>query len=99
MVAVTNTQREHFAGIDALTRVVYRGSPSWTQVQLESHLAIFPQGQFVALDDHSGEVVGMAASLIVWWDDYDIASSWRDFTANGYFTNHDPAKGRTLYGA
>jgi GNAT superfamily N-acetyltransferase len=40
----------------------------------------------------------MAASLIVRWDDYDIDLRWRDFTAGGTFTNHDPS-GRTLYGA
>ncbi len=41
----------------------------------------------------------MAASLIVFWDDYDMSTSWRDFTAQGHFMNHDPAIGRTLYGA
>jgi GNAT superfamily N-acetyltransferase len=41
----------------------------------------------------------MAASLIVWWDDYDMTTNWRDFTDAGMFTNHDPMRGRTLYGA
>jgi GNAT superfamily N-acetyltransferase len=41
----------------------------------------------------------MAASLIVLWDDYSITTTWRDFTDAGRFTNHDPARGRTLYGA
>jgi GNAT superfamily N-acetyltransferase len=41
----------------------------------------------------------MAASLIVLWDDYSLDTSWRDFTDNGMFTNHDPEHGRTLYGA
>ena len=41
----------------------------------------------------------MSASLIVYWDDYDIEDGWRDFTDHGYFRNHDPVAGRTLYGA
>ncbi len=41
----------------------------------------------------------MAASLIVLWDDYSLDTNWRDFTDHGMFTNHDPARGRTLYGA
>jgi GNAT superfamily N-acetyltransferase len=41
----------------------------------------------------------MAASLIILWDDYDLRASWRDFTGHGLFTNHDPERGRTLYGA
>jgi len=40
----------------------------------------------------------MCASLIVSWDDYDLATSYRDFTEGGTFRNHDPS-GRTLYGA
>lgn len=41
----------------------------------------------------------MAASLIVLWDDYEMEANWRDFTGGGMFTNHDSARGRTLYGA
>ncbi|MEO8502651.1 MAG: GNAT family N-acetyltransferase [Acidobacteriota bacterium] len=75
----------------------YAASPPWSQEQLASHLKQFPEGQLVAVED--GAVVGMAASLIVFWDDYDLAASWRDFTDRGYFTNHDPERGHTLYGA
>lgn len=60
---------------------------------------MFPEGQFVAVDRASGRVVGMSASLIVRWDDYDMETNWRDFTADGTFRNHDPEHGRTLYGA
>jgi hypothetical protein len=40
----------------------------------------------------------MAAGLIVLWDDYEFDAAWRDMTARGMFTNHNPA-GRTYYGA
>ncbi len=88
-----------FAGIVAVTTQVYPASPPWSERQLASHLEVFPEGQFVAVEAESGRVVGMAASLIILWDDYDVATSWRDFTDHGMFTNHDPAPGRTLYGA
>jgi GNAT superfamily N-acetyltransferase len=88
-----------FAGVIALTEKVYPHSRPWSQEQLASHLRIFRQGQIVAEDKSTGEIVGMAASLIVFWEDYNMATSWRDFTAHGMFTNHDPAMGRTLYGA
>ena len=96
---VRNTRPEDFDGIIALTREVYRESPPWSTRQLASHLEVFPAGQFVALESGSGGIVGMSASLIVLWDDYDITDSWRDFTDSGMFTNHDPVRGRTLYGA
>ena len=98
-VLVRNTRPEDFDGIIALTREVYRESVPWSPRQLASHLEVFPEGQFVALESDTGEIVGMSASLIVLWDDYDITDSWRDFTDSGMFTNHDPVRGRTLYGA
>ncbi len=97
-IGVRPTRREDFPGIIALSRRVYPDSPSWTEDQLESHLRVFPEGQLVAFDSASGEIVGMAASLIVLWDDYEMHGTWRDFTDGGYFTNHDP-EGHTLYGA
>lgn len=98
-VEVRNTRAGDFAGIVDLTRGVYPQSPPWSEGQLASHLATFGEGQFVALEGTTGRVVGMAASLIVRWDEYEIRGSWRDFTDHGMFTNHDPVHGRTLYGA
>jgi ribosomal protein S18 acetylase RimI-like enzyme len=98
-VSVRNTRESDFAGIIDLTNRVYPSSPPWSAGQLASHLRVFPEGQFVAVDPASGLVVGMAASLVVWWDDYDFETSWHDFTDGGMFTNHDPVRGRTLYAA
>lgn len=92
-----NTEARDFDEIIALTARVYPGHPPWRVDQLSSHLRIFPEGQFVA--ERAGRVVGTAASLIVRWDDYEPAASWRDFTDGGMFTNHDPVHGKTLYGA
>ena len=97
MIAVRQLRREDFPAIHDISRKIYPDSPAWSDAQLESHLVVFPEGQLVAED--GGEVVGMAASLIVLWDEYSFDTSWREFTANGTFTNHDPVKGRTLYGA
>ncbi|MEO8200009.1 MAG: GNAT family N-acetyltransferase [Gemmatimonadota bacterium] len=96
---VRATSADDFPGIIALTGRVYPDSPPWSDRQLASHLAVFPEGQFVAEDPESGTIIGMAASLIIIWDDYTYTDSWRDFTDTGMFTNHDPVRGRTLYGA
>lgn len=92
-------RRADFPAIIELTREVYPESKPWSEAQLASHLEVFPEGQIVAEDQANGELVGMAASLIVYWDDYDMTSSWHDFTASGTFINHDPVLGKTLYGA
>lgn len=96
-VQVRNTRESDFDGVIALSERVYPTSPAWTRTQLASHLAVFPDGQLVAVE--GDDIVGMAASLIVLWDDYELDTTWRDFTAEGMFVNHDPARGKTLYGA
>lgn len=98
-IIVRNTRPEDFASIIALTETVYPDSVPWSAQQLASHLDVFPEGQFVAVETGSQHIVGMAASLIVWWNDYEMTANWRDFTDGGMFTNHDPQNGRTLYGA
>ena len=107
-VHVRTTEPRDVPGIIEVCSRVYPSNVPYGRDQLESHLEVFPEGQLTAVEtaadgDEGGDgaserVVGMAASLIVLWDDYDFELGWRDFTAGGYFTNHDPS-GRTLYGA
>jgi ribosomal protein S18 acetylase RimI-like enzyme len=97
-IVIRATQPDDFRGIIALTREVYPASPPWSESQLASHLTVFPEGQLVAVTGPRQEVVGMAASLIIAWDEYERTGTWRDFTEGGTFRNHDP-HGRTLYGA
>ncbi|MBL0159903.1 MAG: GNAT family N-acetyltransferase [Bryobacterales bacterium] len=98
-IEVRNTRLEDIGPIIELSIGVYPGAPPWTAAQLECHLSVFPEGQFVAIELTSGHVVGAAASLIVLWDDYNMQASWREFTDQGTFRNHNPMRGRTLYGA
>lgn len=98
-ILIRQTQPKDFPEIIALSKAVYSFPPHWNETLLTSHLEVFPEGQFVAIDSNTGTLVGMAASLIIRWDDYDFHGSWRDFTAGGMLTNHDPARGKTLYGA
>ena len=98
-VRVRNTEPRDFAGISELCRCVYPNERPWMAEQLTSHLRVFPEGQFVAIDLDGDRVVGMQANLLVRWECYDDFDSWEDFTADGMFTNHDPVHGRTMYGA
>lgn len=96
-VAVRQMRPDDFDAVIGITLAIYPGSRPWSHAQLKSHIAVFPEGQLIAELD--GAVVGMASSLIVLWDDYTMGTNWRDFTDHGMFTNHDPWRGRTLYGA
>ena len=98
-VFVRNTRPRDFAAIAQLCSRIYPDTPPWNADQLSSHLSVFPDGQFVAVHGPEENVVGMSASLIVDWEDYKTLDDWETFTAAGMFTNHNPKRGRTLYGA
>lgn len=97
-IRVRNTEAWDLPRISELTLAVYPESRPWSSDQLWHHLDVFPEGQLVAVTGDD-KVVGMAASLVILWDDYDAKMNWREFTSAGTFANHDPEHGRTLYGA
>lgn len=69
----------------------------WHQHHLESHIKIFPAGQFCAESD--GRIIASASSLVIsMGSDCHADHTWRQATANGMFTNHT-LKGDSLYGA
>lgn len=98
---VRNVRRED---IPVLIEIYSRAFPSlletddlWEPEQLQSHLDLFPEGQFIAELD--GEIVGAASSLIVnLGKDPLRPHTYYGITDDGYFYNHD-AQGDTLYGA
>lgn len=98
-VTVRETTQDDFPAVVELCRSVYTGAKPWSFEQLSSHHRVFSEGQLVAVEPAGGRLLGMAASLIILWDDYEPQGTWRGFTADGMFTNHDPERGRTLYGA
>lgn len=97
-IYVRQTRPEDFAAIADITARVYPDEYPWTPEYLASHRRVFPEGQLVAVDARTQEVVGCCMSLIVDWDDYDGLDNYVDMTDRGKFTNHDPS-GKTLYGA
>src|SRR5215211_492468 len=69
----------------------------WRSEELESHLRIFPQGQFVAVEP-DGTIGGSASTLIVSLNPEYAEHTWKEITADGMFTNHN-SNGDSLYGA
>ncbi len=95
-VLINQVSVQDFEEIQELQLKVYPNIRPWTKEQLENHLKVFPEGQFVARLD--GKVVGTANSLIILWDEYGIDHNWREVTGFGTFNTHN-IEGRTLYGA
>ena len=98
-VIVRNTQPEDISKIVNLQIESYPYlSPYgniWRSEELESHLRIFPQGQFVAVEP-DGTIVGSASTLIVSLNPDYAEHTWKEITADGLFINHIPS-GDSLY--
>ncbi|MEJ2616308.1 MAG: GNAT family N-acetyltransferase [Ignavibacteriaceae bacterium] len=95
-VIIRNTTPAHFDDIRELQRKVYPGLKPWSYEQLENHLKVFAEGQFIA--DLEGKIVGTSSSFIILWDEYGPDHNWKEITGAGMFSTHNP-EGKTLYGA
>lgn len=67
----------------------------WQSAHLENHLRLFPEGQFVALDD--SKVVASCTNMLVSDVDWDAHLPWEIQTGGLMLTRHNP-DGKTLYG-
>jgi predicted amidohydrolase/GNAT superfamily N-acetyltransferase len=85
------------AVLDLQSRVYPDRMLAWSPDELSRHLAVFPEGQLVAVDE-TGRLLGSSSSLIIDWDDYAESAKWSAITGNGAFNTHNPL-GKTLYGA
>jgi ribosomal protein S18 acetylase RimI-like enzyme len=98
-VIVRNTQPEDISNIVNLQKKSYPYLAPygniWRSEELVSHLRIFPQGQFVAVEP-DGTIVGSASTLIVSLNPEYAEHTWKDITADGLFTTHIPS-GDSLY--
>lgn len=68
----------------------------WKPDQLDSHLRVFPEGQFVA--EYKERIIGSCSSLIIKLEPEYKEHTWKEACGNSFFVNHDP-EGDTLYGA
>ena len=98
-IVVRNTRPEDFRGIRQMAQMIYPDIAPWSDDQLQRHLDLFPQGQFVAIEKSSGLVVGMCSGLIIDWECYEAEMDWAKFTDGGSYSNHDPVDGGTLFAA
>jgi predicted amidohydrolase/ribosomal protein S18 acetylase RimI-like enzyme len=97
LVTIRRMTPADVAAIAELESRVFPEQLSWSPGELAQHLAIFPEGQLVAVDS-AGKILGSASSLIIDWDDYAESAKWSTITGRGTFSTHNPL-GLTLYGA
>jgi GNAT superfamily N-acetyltransferase len=89
ILRIVNLQKESFPYLACYGNI-------WHAEELESHLRLFPQGQFVAVEP-DGTIVGSASTLVVSLYPEYADHTWKGITDNSMFTSHD-SKGDSLYG-
>lgn len=86
---------EDFEKLDRLHRRCFPRMEPWEKSDIESQVAIFPEGQFVI--EYEDRIIASCSSLIVDFDDYADIHDWDEIAAGGTIQNHNP-DGDTLYG-
>jgi predicted amidohydrolase/ribosomal protein S18 acetylase RimI-like enzyme len=92
---IRNIEQKDFDAIIEMQKVCFPNMEPWDRAHLQSHIDIFPEGQFCV--EFDGEIIGSCSSLIINFDEYDDQHTWDEITDNGYITNHD-YEGYNLYG-
>lgn len=101
MIRIRNTRPEDAPAVVDVQRRAFRDSPDmklWAEEEIRAHVEVYPEGQFVAVDDERNDlVVGSATSMRVSSRVALAPHNWREVTGGGRLPNHDPA-GDVLYG-
>lgn len=94
-VIIRPLRMEDYDQLVELQLKCFPGMKPWTRAQIESQLAIFPEGQICI--EYQGRVVASSSSLILDFDLYHEWHSWTEIADAGFIRNHTP-DGNTLYG-
>jgi GNAT superfamily N-acetyltransferase len=96
---IANMQADLIPQLEELQIVCYptlADSSRFKAPHFESHLRIFPEGQWVALN--GARVVGMSAGFLYTFDFDHPHDTFDEIIDYGFFTRHDP-QGQHFYGA
>lgn len=98
-IIITNTKPEHTQALEELQYIVFPNLAEDEILHREhylKHLEIFPEGQFVALDNN--KVIGGTTTMRYHFDlENPIHHTFSETVAGGWLTNHEP-DGEWLYG-
>jgi GNAT superfamily N-acetyltransferase len=98
-IMIANTQADLIPQLEELQIICYptlADSSRFKAPHFESHLRIFPEGQWVALNGE--RVVGMSAGFLCTFDFDHPHHTFDEIIDYGFFTRHDP-QGQHFYGA
>jgi hypothetical protein len=84
-VIVVPSNERYVEQMEALQSIAYAGDPEILHAdEFRSHLRHFPQGQFVAIDTATDQVVGLTACMrLDFLPAEDLLDTWRATTGDG----------------
>ena len=94
-IHVRELRMEDYDELIELQKQCFPGMVTWSREQLQSQISTFAAGQLCV--EYKGQVVASSSSLMVDHDSHSEWHNWREISANGTISNHDP-EGDTLYG-
>jgi len=98
-LVVMHTRPEHADQLEELQRVCFptlADDERFKARHYRGHVALFPAGQFVALD--GDQVVGATSTIRLPFDFEHVGHTFGEIIQGGWLTSHDP-EGDWLYGA
>ncbi len=98
-ILIVNLLPNHASGLAQLQKDCFPTlgeSELMAEEHFLSHYGIFPQGDFVALDDE--RIIGLGAGFFINFNFENPNHTFSEIIANGFHTNHDP-DGEYYYGA
>ncbi len=102
-IAILPGAPEYAQPMEELTGIVYGIDPRDDDKCLNAdhyrhHLAVFPEGQFVAVDTETNQVVGLTLGMRTNRGPHNpMIAQWWDVIGQGWFTTHEP-HGEWMYG-
>lgn len=101
-IVIRSTRARDAEALEALQVLVFPtldDSERFKREHYRKHLEIFPEGQFVAVDDaEAGRIVGMTSTVRLAFDFDHAQHTFAEVIQGGWLTSHDP-EGDWLYGA
>ncbi|MBN1397354.1 MAG: GNAT family N-acetyltransferase [Bacteroidetes bacterium] len=94
-IIIRPIKMDDYEQITALQEKCFPGMKAWSREQMESQIAIFPEGQICV--EYDNKIVASSSSLVLDFDLYTAWHSWKEIADGGFIRNHT-LEGNTLYG-
>lgn len=94
-IRIRQLRLDDYDDLVSMQKRCFPGMQPWGRDQIESQIAMFPEGQLCI--EYDGRLVASSNSLVVDYDRYDDWQDWRQIADSGYIRNHT-LDGDTLYG-